>query len=539
MALDSNQMPQHPDFVIVGAGSGGCVLARRLLDAGLRVLLLEAGGRDNHPFIAPPAGFPRLFKSRVDWNFHTAPQANLNGRRLYWPRGKVLGGSSAINASIYIRASKQDFDGWDGPDGEHTPGWGEGWTWKDVLPVYRSLENFRGAKSETRSAGGLLHVGERAASHVLSHAFVRSAARALDIPVSDSFNDGLHLGAGLYESNHLRGVRQSAYKAFLWPERENPRLTVLTGAQMLSLIWEGGKVVGLQFRHQGRVKEVKAGGVLLAAGAVQTPQLLLLSGIGPGKELERHGIEVRLDSPGVGEGLQDHLAVPVIFKSNVPSLDAARDVPALAEWLVRRTGPLSSNVAEAGAFAHARPGLPSSSPPDLQYHFGPAYFREHGFQRAAGNHFSVGPVLVDTRSRGRITLHSADPDAPPMIDPCYLSDERDAQSLIAGIRLAREIAAESPLADFSAGEVLPGEAAQSDAELLAHIRQDAETLYHPTGTAALGDSEQSVVDRRLKVHGTQNLWITDASVMPRIIHANTNATAMLIGARAAAFVLEG
>ncbi|WP_420595609.1 GMC family oxidoreductase [Deinococcus sp.] len=527
-------MPQQPDVVIVGAGSGGCVLARRMLDAGLLVLLLEAGGRDTHPFIAPPAGFPRLFKSRVDWNFHTAPQANLNGRRLYWPRGKVLGGSSAINASIYIRGSQQDFDGWEG-----TPGWGEGWAWKDVLPVYRALEKFRGEESETRSAGGLLHVGERAASHALSHAFVQSAARALDIPVSNSFNDGLHLGAGLYESNHLRGVRQSAYKAFLAPVRHNPYLTVLTGAQMLTLLWEGGKVVGLQFAYQGRVKEVQAGGVVLAAGAVQTPQLLMLSGIGPSRELEKHGIEVKLDSPGVGEGLQDHLAVPVIFKSTVPSLDAAKDLPALTEWLVRRTGPLSSNVAEAGAFAHARPGLTRAEPPDLQYHFGPAYFREHGFQREKGNHFSVGPVLVDTHSRGRITLHSADPDAAPIIDPCYLSDERDVQSLIAGIRLAREIAFGSPLAELNAGEVLPGIEAQSDAELLAHIRQDAETLYHPVGTAALGDSGQSVVDRRLKVRGAEGLWIADASVMPRIIHANTNATAMMIGARAAGFLLEG
>ena len=532
-------MPQQPDFVIVGAGSGGCVLARRLLDAGLNVLLLEAGGRDTHPFIAPPAGFPRLFKSSVDWNFHTAPQANLNGRRLYWPRGKVLGGSSAINASIYIRASQQDFDGWDGSDTAHAQGWGEGWTWADVLPVYKSLERFSGEESQTRSAGGLLPVGERAASHLLSHAFVRSAARVLNIPVSQSFNDGLHLGAGLYESNHLRGVRQSAYRAFLSSERENPRLTVLTGAQMLSPIWEGNRVVGVRFRHQGRVLDAQAGGILLAAGAVQTPQLLMLSGIGPRRELEKHGLEVKIHSPGVGQSLQDHLAVPVIFKSSVPSLDAVKDLPALTEWLLRRTGPLSSNVAEAGAFAHARPGLSRAEPPDLQYHFGPAYFREHGFQKGIGNHFSVGPVLVDTHSRGRITLHSANPDAAPIIDPCYLSDGRDVQSLTAGIRLARQIAAESPLADFNAGEVLPGVETQSDAELLAHIRRDAETLYHPVGTAALGEDEQSVVDRRLKVHGAQGLWIADASVMPRIIHANTNATAMMIGARAAAFVLEG
>ncbi|TSA87168.1 choline dehydrogenase [Deinococcus detaillensis] len=528
----------QPDFVIVGAGSGGCVLARRLLDAGASVLLLEAGGHDNHPFIRAPAAFPRLFKTRFDWNFHTAPQTHLQNRRLYWPRGKVLGGSSAINATIYIRGSQQDFDGWSGPAGHHTPGWGDGWRWADVLPFYKSLEKFRGEESETRSQGGVLHVGERAASHALSHAFVRSAARVLDIPVSQSFNDGQHLGAGLYESNHLRGVRQSAYQAFLASQRANPRLTVLTGARMLSLLWEGRRVVGVRFGYESQVKDVRGGGVILAAGTVQTPQLLMLSGIGPGAELKKHGIEVRVESPGVGQNLQDHLAVPVIFRSNAPSLDAAKDLPALAEWALKRSGPLSSNVAEAGAFAHARAGLPRSSPPDLQYHFGPAYFREHGFQKVEGNHFSVGPVLVDVHSRGHVTLHSADPAAAPIIDPCYLSDERDAQSLLAGVRLARQIAAESPLADFNVGESLPGAQAQTDAELLAHIQREAETLYHPVGTAAMGDGEDAVVDRCLAVRGVQGLWVADASVMPRITHANTNATAMMIGARAAAFLVE-
>ena len=384
-------MPHQPDFVIVGAGSGGCVLARRLLDAGLRVLLLEAGGFGNHPFIHAPAAFPRLFKSRFDWAFHTAPQARLGGRRLYWPRGKVLGGSSAINATIYIRGSQQDFDGWDGPPGEHAAGWGQGWSWAEVLPFYRSLETFRGAASETRATDGLLAVGHRAASHALSQAFVQSAARALGVPEAQSFNDGQHLGAGLYESNHLGGVRQSAYRAFLAPVHRHPRLTVLTGAQMLSLLWEETRVVGVRFRHRGQVKEVRAGGVVLAAGAVQTPQLLLRSGIGPRRALDQHSIELRVHSPGVGQNLQDHLAVPVIFKSTTPSLDAVKGLPALAEWTLKRTGPLTSNVAEAGAFAQARPGLPSSGPPDIQYHFGPAYFRDHGFQKARGNHFSIGP----------------------------------------------------------------------------------------------------------------------------------------------------
>ncbi|MDV6375523.1 GMC family oxidoreductase [Deinococcus arenicola] len=526
MASQTRSGSKHADVIIVGAGSGGCVAARRLLDAGLRVLLLEAGGRDTNPFIRAPAGFPRLFRSAVDWNFQTVPQPHADGRQFYWPRGKVLGGSSAINATIYIRGSKRDFDGW-----------GEGWMWDDVLPAFKALENFRGRASETRGKAGELPVGARATSHPLSEAFVTAAAVAMHIPEATSFNDGTLTGAGLLESNHLRGERYSAFRAFLKPVLQHPNLTVLTGAQMLELLWEGTKAVGVRFRWQGRTLDAPAGGVVLAAGTVQTPQLLMLSGIGPRGELEKHGLPVRQHLPGVGEGLQDHLAVPVIFRSHSPSLEAMHEAVALAHYLRNRSGPLSSNIAEASAFVHAHPDLdPQTDDPDLQYHFGPAYFRDHGFVKEPGHHFSIGPVLVGPHSRGRITLASADVGDAPLIDPQYLSDERDLQSLTAGVRLAREIADTPPLLAHRRGEALPGGGVRSNATMATHIRAESGTLYHPVGTAALGEGPEMVVDRQLAVHGTQGLWVADASVMPRIIHANTNATAMMIGARAAEFV---
>ncbi|WP_022801985.1 GMC family oxidoreductase [Deinococcus ficus] len=525
----TGQLGRRADVIVVGAGSGGCVLARRLLDRGLRVLLLEAGERDRSPLIRAPAAFPRLYCSRYDWAFETVPQAHADGRPFFWPRGKVLGGSSAINATIWIRGSRRDFDAW-----------GEGWRWADVLPAFRALERFSGTPGDTRGADGPLPVGLRRDSHAMSHAFVQSAVRALGVPAAASFNDGTLAGAALLESNHLRGERFSAFRAFLRPVLSHPNLTVLTGAHVLKVLFQGTRAVGVRLRWQGRTLDAPAGGVVLTAGAVQTPQLLLLSGVGPLGELARHGIEPVAAVPGVGVGLQDHPAIPVIYRSGTPSLEAMPELEALARYALTRRGPLSSNVAEACAFTHARADLnPAQDDPDIQFLFGPAYFRDHGFQKAHGHHFSVGPVLVDVHSRGRITLASRDPRAAPLIDPAYFSDERDVRSMVSGLRLAREIAGAPPLAGHARGEVVPGAAVQSDGALRAYLRAEAATLYHPTSTAVLGDGPEAVVDRQLAVRDTAGLWVADASVMPRVIHANTNATSMMIGERAAAFVAGG
>ena len=509
-----------PDYVVVGAGSGGCVVARRLLDAGATVLLLEAGGPDNHLFITAPAAFSRLFKSRYDWAFHTEPQPQLNGRKLYWPRGKVLGGSSAINATIYIRGSRQDF-----------AGWGDGWHWDDVLPAYKAVERYSGGASATRGGSGELPVGPRqSGSHDLSRRFVGAATRSMHLPPTASFNDGELEGAGLFESNHHRGERWSAFRAFLKPKLNDPKLTILTYAQATRLLWDGKRAAGVQFFHQGRLKEVRAGGVILAGGAVQTPQLLMLSGVGPADQLRQHGLNVKTHLPGVGQNLQDHPATAMIFRSRLPSLDAQLNDFAALPYLLSRSGALTTNVAEAGAFVKSDAAL---DVPDLQFHFAPGYFREHGFQREKGAFFSLGPVLVAPHSRGTISLGSADPLAPPRIDPRYLSDERDLTALVRGLQLAREIAAAHPLSEASGAEYVPG-----NQELSTYVRRETETLYHPVGSCALGDDDAAVVNRRLAVHGLEGLWIADASVMPRIIHANTNATTLMIGQRAAEFILH-
>ncbi|ADV67249.1 GMC family oxidoreductase [Deinococcus maricopensis] len=512
----------HPDVIVVGAGSGGCILTRRLLDAGARVLLLEAGGADTSPLVRAPAAFPKLFRTPFDWAFHTVPQPHAGGRSFFWPRGRVLGGSSAINATIYIRGSQRDFDAW-----------GEGWTWADVLPAFRDLETYSGDPAGTRGEGGGLPVGHRHASHPLSHAFVQSAGAALGVPVVGSFNDGNLQGAGLYESNHLRGERYSAFRAFLQPVLHHPNLTVRTGVRALKVLLDHGRATGVRVRRaDGVTEDLRGGAVALTAGAVQTPHLLLLSGIGARHALTRHGVDVHAHVPGVGEGLQDHLAVPVIFRSTQPSLNERLTPPALAgafaEWFARRSGPLTSNLAEAGAFTRTHPDLPD---PDIQFHFGPLYFRDHGFQLARGPHFSVGPVLVDVHSRGRLTLASSDPTTAPLIDPNYLADERDVDALVRGVALAREIARTGELGRANGGEVLP-----AHPDTVHHVRHEAATLYHPVGTARLGDDDGAAVDRQLRVRNVPGLWVADASVMPRIIHANTNATAMMIGARAADFI---
>ena len=513
------------DYLIVGGGSAGCVLAARLSeDPDVRVLLLEAGGRDDHPEIHIPVAFSRLFQTEADWNYHTVPQPGAADRSLYWPRGKVLGGSSAINAMIYIRGHHADYDGW-AADGC------EGWGYADVLPYFkRSEDNGRGA-SAYHGVGGPLRVEDPADPSPVSLAVVE-AAEAAGLPRNADFNGAEQAGTGLYQLTQRGGRRASAATAFLKPARSRDNLTVRTGALVHRVVVERGRAVGVEVAIDGRVETIRAEReVIVCGGAVNSPQLLMLSGIGPADSLRALGIDVVADRPAVGANLQDHLIVWLLYALKEPvSLVNADAVLSGLRYLVSRRGMLASNVAEAGAFVDSTGG---GGVPDLQFHVAPAKFENHGLERPTDHAFSLGPTLVRPRSRGRLTLRSADPEAHPAIDPQALAEPADVDVLVAGLRLAREIAEAAPLDRFRGDLASPGLASFATADLERYVRRSCETLYHPVGTCRMGADEDAVVDPALRVRGVEALRVVDASVMPTIPNGNTNAPTLMIAERAA------
>jgi choline dehydrogenase len=506
-----------PDYIVVGGGSAGAVVASRLTeDPSIEVLLLESGVARPPRESTIPAAFSRLFGTVHDWGYTTEPEPALSDRRLYWPRGRLLGGSSAMNAMIWTPGARADFDEWKARGNR-------GWGYDDVRPLFDRIE--RTARSPRSGVG--IQVSRHRTVNPLSGRFLE-AASDLGIPPNDGFRDGNTDGAGLFRVSQDRGVRSSTARGYLDPvaSRSNLRIEALATVSRIELA--GGRAIGVRYRRDG-VELHARGAVILAAGAIGSPALLLRSGIGPAGHLESLGIPVALDLPGVGANLQDHLAIGIMHHLGAPlSLASASRLDHLLRYLVLRRGPLTSNVAEAGAFVRRRSGVV----PDLELLFAPTWFVDHGRSNPAGHGFTIAAIALHPTSRGTIRLRAADPEVPPLICPRYLADSDELELLVEGVELARALARHRAFEPYRGPEFLPG----PGADLRRFVRDRAETLYHPVGTCRMGADRDAVVSDRLGVHGVADLWVADASVMPGLPTGHPNAATVMIGERAAELV---
>jgi len=518
------------DYIIIGAGSAGCVLANRLsADAGAKVCLLEAGRPDNSVLIDIPFGIVGLLSRKTyNWYYSTEPQAHLNGRRLYWPRGKTLGGSSSINAMIYMRGNAADYDEWESLG---APGWG----WNSILPIFKQLENNERGADAFHGAGGPLNVADLRNPNPLSSLFIEAAAQAGLAPNND-FNGATQEGAGFYQVTQKNGRRFSAARAFLDAAKTRPNLTIITQAHATKILLDGKRATGVEFKSPAGTQRITAAReVILAGGAINSPQLLLLSGIGPRAELARHDIEMLHELPGVGQNLQDHLDAGVIIKDKSKraiGLGAGSAITlarAFFEYRKSGSGLFASNAGESGGFAKL---MPESTRPEVQFHFLPTALRDHGRKLTPGYGMTLHCCQLRPKSRGFISLKSNDPFAAPLIQPNYLAHDDDIAVLLAALKLGRRI-----MKSMDGAETDPGPKTTSDAQLIEYIRNHAETIYHPVGTCKMGTDDMAVVDDRLRVHGISNLRVADASIMPRLIGGNTNAPSMVIGEKAARAIL--
>lgn len=521
------------DYVIVGAGSAGCVLANRLSAcAELKVLLLEAGGADSSPFIHMPAGLAHLVNDpKVDWRYHTEPEPELEGRRLYWPRGRVVGGSSSINAMCYTRGHPRDYDEW-------AKLVGDAWKYTSVLPHFLKSEDQARGAGTYHGVGGPLSVSDLKFRNPLSAVFVEAGV-ACGLVRNEDFNGAVQEGVGFYQVTQRDGRRCSAAVAYLRPARARPNLEIRTGCMVSRVVFSGARACAVEYRRGGAAHVARAAReILLAAGAVASPQLLLLSGVGPAEDLRTHGIPITADIPEVGRNLQDHLDFCTLTKCTRPityDFNKRQELGVGLRYLLTRSGPGVSNIAEAGGFV--RSSLAPDERPDVQLHFVPAQLDDHGRNRLQGHGFTVHACTLRPRSRGHIDLRSARPGDPPRIQAGYLGDAHDLDTLLAGIRLSRDIIRAAPFDTFRGAEVFPGEDITTRRELEGVLRRKAETIYHPVGTCRMGTDDRSVVDGELRVRGLEGLRVVDASVMPRLIGGNTNAPTIMIAEKAADLLL--
>jgi choline dehydrogenase len=524
------------DYVIVGAGSAGCVLANRLsADGRNSVLLLEAGPKDTNLWIHVPLGYGKLFKEKtVNWMYQTEPEPGLDGRTVFQPRGKVLGGSSSINGLLYVRGQHEDYDRW-------RQRGNAGWGYDDVLPYFRKAENQQRGADKYHGAGGPLPVSDWRHADPLSEAFVVAAAQT-GIPTNPDFNGASQEGAGFFQTTTQRGRRASTAYSYLRPAKNRSNLDVETSALAQRILFEGRRARAVEYRQSGALRTARARKeILVSSGAYNSPQLLQLSGVGPAELLKQHGIDIVLDAPGVGNDLQDHLQVRLVTRCSQPVTlndilnHPVRRVMAGARYAAFRKGPLTIAAGTSGAFFKTNPRLAT---PDIQIHFLPFSTDRMGEKLHSFSAFSASVCQLRPESRGSLRIKSADPAVPPEIRINYLATETDRTAFIEGFKILRQILAAPALKPYAVDEILPGSKVTSDEDILAFCRQTGSTVYHPTSTCRMGNDPLAVVDQRLRVRGIKGLRVIDASVMPDLMSGNTNAPTIMIAEKASDMILE-
>ena len=528
-------MPPSFDYIVIGAGSAGCVLANRLSENGrYSVLLVEAGPKDTSPWIHLPIGYGKtMFHPVLNWQLHTEPESGLSNRRIYCPRGRCLGGSSSINGLIYIRGQAADYDHW-------AQLGNEGWSWEEVLPYFIRSENNDLGAGPLHGANGPLKVSNIAEKHELIEAII-AAGESMGVPRTADFNGPSQEGVGYFQLTTQRGWRASAATSYLRPARRRGNLRIMTDAHVTRIQFTGKRATGIEF-SQGGIQSVMLARkeIILSAGAIHSPQLLELSGIGQADHLKSLGIPVTHHLPGVGENLQDHLQLRLMYKVSKPitTNDDLRTVFGKARiglnWLLRRSGPLAIGINQGGLFTRV---LPESSGPDIQFHFGTLSADQAGAKPHPWSGCTFSVCQLRPESRGNVHAQESNPLSPPAIRPRYLSDERDQRIAVAGLAYARRLAATPPLKPYLAEEYRPGKAVETDDELLQFARDYGATIFHPVGTCKMGRDELAVVDADLRVHGIEGLRVVDASIMPTLISGNTNAPTIMIAEKAADRIL--